>query len=85
MSRSFNRELEDRINSDLVTDKAKKKQAKASAKPAPTKPAAKSGFQEERIYVTVDLPGRAVSQLFKAAGLPPSAGTRISAKVSTFK
>jgi hypothetical protein len=84
MSRKFSKELEDKINSNLVTGKTKKKGAGASAKPASTKPAANSAFPEERIFVKCDIPARAVNQLFKAAGLPPSDGTRITAKVSTF-
>jgi hypothetical protein len=85
MSRKFTRELEDKINSNLATEKPKKQGAKASAKPASTKPGSKSGFLEERIFVKVDLPQRTVNQLFRASGLPPSDGTRITAKVSTFK
>jgi hypothetical protein len=85
MSRKFTRELEDKINSNLGTEKPKRQEGKASAKPASTKPASKAVFLEERIFVKVDLPQRTVNQLFKASGLPPSDGTRITAKVSTFR
>jgi hypothetical protein len=85
MSKKLAKELEDKINRNLSADKPKKKATGAPAKLANTKPAPKSGFQDERIFVKVDLPVRALNHLFKAASLPLSNGTRITAKVSTFK
>jgi hypothetical protein len=89
-SRAVSKDLQAKIDSELSTSKPKKvksqdRPAKAAPAKPTSKPASKSGFQDERIYAKVDIPARAVKQLFKAAGLPPSDGTSLSAKVSTFR
>jgi hypothetical protein len=84
MSR-FSKELDAKIDGDLDVPKKRKEDGAKPKKNAPAgDPGSKRASSEDRIYVKVDVPPRALVQLLKAAGLGRSQGMTVAAKVSTF-
>jgi hypothetical protein len=82
----FSKELNEKIDGDLEVSKRRKDE---NTKPKKKTPAADVGSKpptgEDRVYVKVEIPQRALNQLLKAAGLGVQQGMTVTGKISTYR
>jgi hypothetical protein len=89
-SRGFSKEIEDKLDSDLSSGKREKSTKKKDNKENPkSKPERKemerSEQKDDRIMVTVEIPRKALSQLWKASGVAPDASVKAEARLFSTK
>jgi hypothetical protein len=82
----FSKELNSKIDGGLEVSK---KPNDDNTKPKKKAPAAGASSKpptgEDRVYVKVEIPQRALNQLLRAAGVGPQQGVTVTAKVSTYR
>jgi hypothetical protein len=90
--RKFSKDVEERLDSDLNSrkrdgaNKTKQDKEKSSkSEPEKSKKTERTQQKDDRIMVTVDIPRKALAQLWKAAGLTSQGGLKAEARLFASK